>query len=99
MRSDRLQWMTSSILKLIEAREEAHSKGCASYTFLRSLVQRAIRSSERKFVNEQLNNQKDTKAWWDTLKLLTKPPHPISDENRRTVIDGEPLFNHQLAEN
>ena len=98
VRSDRPQWMTSSILKLIRAREEAHRKGCASYKFLRSLVQRAIRSSKRKFVNEQLNNQKDTKAWWDTVKLLTKPPHPISNENRRTIISGEPLLNHQLAE-
>ena len=98
VRSDRPQWMTSSILKLIRAREEAHSKGCASYKFLRSLVQKAIRSSKRKFVNEQLNNQKDTKVWWDTVKLLTKPPHPTNDENRRTVINGEPLLNDQLAD-
>ena len=58
VRSDRPQWMTSSILKLIQAREEAHSKGCASYKFLRSLVQRAIKLSKRKNCKRSIKQSK-----------------------------------------
>ena len=35
VRSDRPQWMTNSILKLIKASDEAYHRGCSSYKFLR----------------------------------------------------------------
>ena len=98
VRADRPQWMTTAILKLIDAREKAYAKRCPSYKFLRALVQKAIRSSKRKFVNDQLNNQKDSKAWWDTVKKLTKPAKPASKEDQHTVIDGQRFNNTQLAE-
>ena len=37
-----------------------------------TLSQKAIRSSKRKFVDELLNKEQNTKAWWDTVKLITK---------------------------
>ena len=40
-RIDKPLWMTSSILKLISARQEADERGCPSYKFLRAMVQMA----------------------------------------------------------
>lgn len=88
IRSDRPPWMTNSILKLIRARVEAHSRGCLSYKLLRSLVQRAIRSSKRRFIDEELNCEQDTKSWWETVRQITnnqtKPKVP-----EYAVINGE----------
>ena len=44
---------------------------CLSYKLLRSLVQRAIRSSKRRFVDEKLNCEQDTRSWWETVRQIT----------------------------
>ena len=98
VRSDRPPWMTNSILKLIRARDEAHSRGCLSYKLLRSPVQRAIRSSKRRYIDEKLNSEQDTKSWWETVKQITnnqtKPKVP-----EYAVINVERQDNKQLCEN
>ena len=37
----------------------------------RSFVQKAIRSSKRRFINEKLNSQQNTKQQWDLVKQKT----------------------------
>ena len=98
IRADRPQWMTSSILKLIKARDEAYDRGCSSYKFIRSLVQKAIRSSKRRFIDEKLNSEQNTKEWWQTVKQITngKSSKPIPDY---MVIEGDRVSSKQLGEN
>ena len=98
VRSDRPPWITSSIIKLITARDEAFRRGCLSYKFLRSLVQKAVRASKRRYINDKLNSDQNSKAWWDTVKQITnnKSTKPIAEY---TVIDGERLSNEQLSTN
>ena len=98
VRSDRPPWITSSIIKLITARDEAFRRGCLSYKFLRSLVQKAVRASKRRYINDKLNSDQNSKAWWDTVKQISnnKSTKPIAEY---TVIDGERLSNEQLSTN
>ena len=91
--------MTSSILKLISARQEAYERGCPSYKFLRAMVQKAIRSSKRKFIQEQLNSKKDAKAWWNTVRKITNNATKSAKFHQHTVINGERLDKTQLANN
>ena len=91
--------MTSSILKLISARQEAYERGCPSYKFLRAMVQKAIRSSKRKFIQEQLNSEKDAKAWWNTVRQVTNNATKSAKFHQHTIINGERLDKTQLANN
>ena len=98
VRSDLPWWITGSIIKLITARDEAFRRGWLSYKFLRSLVQKAVRASKRRYINDKLNSDQNSKAWWDTVKQITnnKSTKPIAEY---TVIDGERLSNEQLSTN
>ena len=71
VRSDKPPWITNSILKLMKAREEAYHRGCSSHKFLRCLIQKAIRSSKRRYINEKLNSEQNSEGWWDTIKHIT----------------------------
>ena len=80
----------------MKAREVAYKRGCSSHKFLRGLIQKAIRSSKRRYIDEKLNSEQNSKEWWDTIKLIT------NSKNRKcipeyAVIDGERLNNHQLS--
>ena len=71
-RHDKPPWITPVIEKTIKARDKAHSsKKSPGYKFLKTTVQRMIRTSKRKFVGEQLNEPKNAKKWWDTVKKIT----------------------------
>jgi hypothetical protein len=98
LRSDRPVWITSTIRKLIKARDKAYTKGCSSYKFLRALTQKVIRSSKRQFVRNQLNNTNRTKEWWKLIKALTNP-NKAKPVTQYTIINGERLTNEQLSRN
>lgn len=84
VREDSPPWMTPTIIKLVQAREKAHKKGCKTWKVLRALVrQRKIISSKRKFVNESLNQNADTKIWVSTVKCLTNK----NEFNTQSYID------------
>lgn len=84
VREDRPPWMTPTIIKLVQAREKAHKKGCKTWKVLRALVrQRKIISSKRKFVNESLNQNADNKIWVSTVKCLTNK----NEFNTQSYID------------
>ena len=78
----------TSILKLSGARQEAYERGCPSYKFLRAMVEKAIRSSKRKFAQDQLNSEKDAKAWWYTVRQITNNATKSAKSHQRTVIKG-----------
>ena len=85
-RSDKPLWMTPSILKLIDTKDKAYQKGCPSWKFLQTLCQNAIRSSKRKVTDELLNKEQNTKAWWDTVKLIT---NNLKKSDRKSVVVGK----------
>ena len=98
-RSDKPLWMTPSILKLIDAKDKAYQKGCPSWKFLQTLCQKAIRSSKRKFTDELLNKEQNTKAWWDTVKLITNNLKKSTLSKEYAVINGVRQNNLELATN
>ena len=71
VRHDKPEWITPSIEKSIKARDAAFNAGKPEYKFLRGVVQRMVRSSKRKFIRSQLNDDKDMKKWWQLVKSLT----------------------------
>ena len=83
---DKPLWMTY-IFKLSGARQEAYERGCHSYKFLRAMVEKAIRSSKRKFAQDQLNIEKDATAWWYTVRQLITP-QKSAKFHQDTVIKG-----------
>ena len=67
---------------------------------LRALVQRLVRTSKRKYVNETLNKNRNSKEWWDTVKKLTnkaqqlhKSDHIIIEDNK--LPNAEFLINYK----
>ena len=80
VRRDRPGWMSTSLQKLINARDKARKNKCKSFKVIRALTQRRIRSAKRSWVNTQLNSNQNTKQWWSTLRSVTQPPKtPSSD--------------------
>ena len=64
-----------------------------------TLSQKAIRSSKRKFVDELLNKEQYTKAWWDTVKLITNNLKKVGLTKEFSVIDSVRQNNELLATN
>ena len=95
-RVDQPPWITSSIIKLINARESARKKKCKSYKFLSALIQRKIRSAKRGYVNNELNNNQNTKEWWNTLNHLTnKAKQSVAPD--KLLINGGFLSSDEFA--
>ena len=69
------------------------------HKFLRLFVQKAIRSSKRRFAEDHLNNEKNIKQWWDTVKILTNNCKNNKKIKDFSVIDNERQSNDQLAKN
>ena len=60
---------------------------------------KAIRSSKRRFAEDHLNNEKNVKQWWDTVKILTNNCKNNKKIKDFSVIDNERQSNDQLAKN
>ena len=64
-----------------------------------TLSQKAIRLSKREFVDEHLNKEQNTKAWLDTVKLITNNLKKLGLTKEFEVTDGVRQNNEQLATN
>lgn len=98
-RTEKPQWMTVAIAKMIKARDKACTKKrIAEYTLLRALVQRKLRTSRREFCKYQLNDNKDTTSWWNTLKTLTNNLQQNHSPTAYTSVNGTRLNNKEFSE-
>jgi hypothetical protein len=69
-RENKPPWINRSILKVMRARDRAYSKGSKSFKFLKTLVRSMIKTSKRRFIDAQLNNQTNTRMWWRMLNVI-----------------------------
>ena len=93
IQSDRPPWMTNSMLKLIRARDVV---SLTSYSVLWCIERSA--PVKRRFINEKLNCEQDTKSWRETVRQITNnQTKPKVQEY--AVVNGERQDNKQLCEN
>ena len=90
--------MSTALDKAIRAKNEAYRKGCPSHKLLKTISQRLLRQNKRKFVNETLNKNQNTKAWWDTVKKLTNKSKQ-QQTSTHVIIDDTKLSNDTFCEN
>lgn len=74
-------WITPPIIKLIKTKNKAFKQGCKSYKFLKALLQRKIRSSKRLFIDNNLNKETNTKAWWTKYNQITNKVKSTDNSN------------------
>jgi hypothetical protein len=82
----------------MKARDKAYHKQSPGYKFLSTAAQRMIRTSKRKFVNGELNDNKNSAQWWNTVKKLTTNTQKALPPDT-TVINNKRMSNLEAAKN
>ena len=97
VRKDKPEWINDTIIKSIRARERAYGKNCSSWKVLRTITQRMIRKSKRRFVANKVNNNSDAKTWWKYIKKLTNKVKKSTITSNTTHLNGNNIGPTELC--
>ena len=92
-------WLTNDIREMMNIRNRHYRKGnWLAWRYWRNKVVNKMKSSKRKFVEEEINKKgRNAKDWWTTVDALSGQVKQDTFETRQLLLDDEWLVEKDIA--